>query len=84
MPEHPMPRYFFHVIDGKDIRDTDGTGLAGIAQARDQAVATAGEMIRHDGHTVWNGSPWMMNVTDEHGAAVFTLRFSADDHGTAS
>jgi hypothetical protein len=36
-------------------------------------------MIKHDGDTVWNGSPWMMNVTDETGASVFTIRFSADD-----
>jgi hypothetical protein len=37
-------------------------------------------MIRHDGHTVWNGSDWLMDVTDEAGSRVFTLRFSADDH----
>jgi hypothetical protein len=40
-------------------------------------------MIRHDGHSVWDGSSWLMNVTDETGAAVFTLRFSADDHAKA-
>jgi hypothetical protein len=70
----------FNIRDGKDIHDTEGVVLAGVAEARDQAIATAGDMIKHDGHTVWNGSPWMMNVTDEAGTPVFTLRFSADDH----
>jgi hypothetical protein len=75
-----VPRYFFNVRDGKDLPDHEGVELAGIPQARDQAIATVGEIIKHNGHTVWNGSPWMMNVTDETGASVFTLHFSADDH----
>ena len=76
-----MPRYFFHVQDGKDILDTEGTDLADLTEARNEAIAAAGEMIRSTGHTVWNGSPWLMNVVDEAGAPVFTLRFSADEHG---
>jgi hypothetical protein len=40
----------------------------------------AGEMIRSDGHTIWNGSEWRMDVTDDAGNSVFTLRFSADNH----
>jgi hypothetical protein len=78
-----MPPYFFNIRDGRDIRDTEVVELAGVGEARNQAIRTAGEMIRQDGHTVWNGSPWQMNVTDEAGAAVFTLRFSADDHAKA-
>jgi hypothetical protein len=75
-----VPRYFFNVKDGKDIIDTEGTELAGVAAARDQAIASAGEMIRSDGDTVWNGSDWRMDVTDEAGDRLFTLRFSADDY----
>ena len=76
-----MPRYFFNVKDGKDIPDDEGTELAGVVQARTQAILTAGEMIRSDGATVRNGSDWRMNVTDEAGDRLFTLRFSADDYG---
>ncbi len=32
-----MPRYFFHVHDGHEIRDEDGTELADLAEARAQA-----------------------------------------------
>src|SRR5687768_5540041 len=75
-----MSRYFFNITDGQDIHDTEGTELADIGEARDQAIVAAGEMIKHNGNTVWNGSPWMMNVVDEAGTLVFTLTFSANDH----
>jgi hypothetical protein len=75
-----VPRYFFNVRDGRDIPDTEGTELAGVAEARNQAIVAAGEMIKQDGNTVWNGKGWRMHVTDEAGAPVFTLHFAADDH----
>jgi hypothetical protein len=78
--ESHVPRYFFDVKDGKDIPDTQGIELAGVAEARNQAIASAGEMIRSDGNTVWNGSDWRMDVTDEAGDRLFTLRFSANDY----
>jgi hypothetical protein len=77
-----MPRYFLNIHDGKDCQDLEGVELAGVAEARDQAIVAAGEVLKHN-DTVWNGSDWMMNVTDETGSAVFTLRFSADDHAKA-
>jgi hypothetical protein len=66
-----MPRYFFHIKDGKDITDTEGTELGDIAQARNQAIVAAGEMIRQT-DTVWNGSDWRMDVTDEAFRCVAT------------
>jgi hypothetical protein len=78
-----VPRYFFHVHDGKNIPDPQGVDLPSVAEAREQAIVAAGEMIRSDGHTVWNGSEWRMEVTDDTGGHVFTLRFSADDHAKA-
>ena len=41
-----MPRYFFHVQDGKDIPDTEGTVLADHKAARIEAIATSGAMLR--------------------------------------
>lgn len=77
-----MPRYFFHVADGRDIPDTEGTSLAGPDEARAQALRTAGEILREEGMTFWRGAEWRMEVTDEARRRVFTLRFSADEHGT--
>jgi hypothetical protein len=72
-----VPRYFFHVRDGVDITDVDGTELAGLSQAREQAVVAAGEAIRDMGGRFWAGELWEMNVTDESGATVCALRFTA-------
>jgi hypothetical protein len=75
-----MPRYFFHVIDGVDIPDLEGTLLPGLAEARSQAIVTAGEILKSEGLRFWNGSEWRMKVTDDVGTSVLTLKFSADDH----
>jgi hypothetical protein len=38
----------------------------------------AGGIIKHRSDTIWNGSEWRMNVTDEAGRHVSTLRFAAE------
>jgi hypothetical protein len=37
-----MPRYFFHVIDGREILDYEGTELSDLREARAEAIRTAG------------------------------------------
>jgi hypothetical protein len=78
-----VPRYFFNIHDGKDITDREGVELAGLAEARNQAIVAAAEMIRSDGHTIWDGGECRIDVTDHAGNSVFRLRFSADDHASA-
>jgi hypothetical protein len=78
-----MPRYFFHVIDGRDIIDNVGTVLPGLREARAEAIHTAGAILRDEGDQFWNGTEWQMNVTDAAGHPVLKLRFSADDRGVA-
>jgi hypothetical protein len=72
-----MPRYFFHINDGEDFPDTEGTVLADTAEAHAQAVETAGAMLRDKGKRLWDGPEWRMTVLDEAGQAVCDLRFSA-------
>jgi hypothetical protein len=76
-----MPRYFFHVVDGRDIIDTDGTELSGLREARAEAIRTAGAILRDEGDRFWDGTEWEMNVTDASGQSVLKLRFSADNQG---
>jgi hypothetical protein len=78
-----MPRYFFHVADGADMPDHEGTVLSGIPAARDEAIRTAGEIIKDEGGKFWNGAEWEMTVKNEAGESVLTLRFSADDHSSS-
>ena len=71
-----MPRYYFHVRDGKDHPDREGTEIADPASVRLQAIMTAGEMLRDLGPQ-WDGEDWQMSVADEAGKVVLRLRFSA-------
>jgi hypothetical protein len=78
-----MPRYFFHVIDGHDIIDNEGSEMSSLKEARTEAIRLAGSILRDEGDTFWNGTEWHMNVTDAAGQSVLKLRFSADDQGIA-
>ena len=78
-----MPRYFFQVIDDRDIIDHVGTVFPGLGEARAAAIRTAGAILRDEGDRFWNGTEWRMNVTDAGGHCLLTLRFSADDQGIA-
>ena len=73
-----MPRYFFHVQDGSNFVDEDGTELRGVEEARVQAVVAAGEALKDHAAEFWNNGDWFMKVVDEDGGAVCSLRFSAD------
>jgi hypothetical protein len=73
-----MPRYFFHVVDGKEIIDHDGTELADVAAARAEAIVVSGEMLKDMGGKFWNTGEWQIRVTDEAGDRVCALTFSAD------
>ncbi len=72
-----MPRYFFHVQDGQDIRDNEGTELPSLKAARVAAVQVAGRLLSEHADEVWTSSDWQMDVTDHTGLLLFTLMFSA-------
>jgi hypothetical protein len=71
-----MPRYFFHVQDGRDIPDEDGVTMAGADEARAQAITAAAEALKDLGPGFWQHPEWQMHVTDEQGATVCDLRLS--------
>ena len=72
-----MPRYFFHVDNGKFIADQSGTELPDLAAARREAVRSAGQMIDDTQQSFWEHmTPWNMHVTDSDDRLLFTLSFS--------
>ena len=77
-----MPRYFFNVHDGRDYPDDEGTELPDLAAVRAEALQSSGEMLRDSKGAAdfWSGDDWTMNVTDEAGKTVLTLRFSGTEH----
>jgi hypothetical protein len=74
-----MPRYFFHVIDGTDVRDEDGTELPDIYVAQTEAIRLTGEILRDMGGRFWNGTEWRLEVSDQQGRVLFVLHFSAEE-----
>ena len=73
-----MPRYFFHVVDGYESLDKEGTELPDLTAARNEAVTMSGQILRDGGGaTLWSGTPWRLWVTDGTGATLFTLSFSS-------
>ena len=75
----PVPRYFFQIHDSQTIPDPEGVELPDMAAVRSEAIITAGEMLR-DLDGALSGEEWRMEVTDEGGQPVLTLRFSATEH----
>jgi hypothetical protein len=76
-----MPRYYFHIKDGVDLPDNEGSEFADLDSARSEAVRLSGEILQ-EGHTssLWQGQPWQLQVTDGplgQGRLLFTLNFSA-------
>jgi hypothetical protein len=70
-PETVMPRYFFHLTDGKQVLNNHkGVDLAGNAAAREDAVALARNL--HHGNVMphWNWNGWFVAVLDDHGHQV--------------
>ena len=69
-----MPRYFFHMVG--ESPDSDGAILDNDHAAWAQAVTACGELIRSIDGDMRPGENLHMNVQDELGDTIFSLRFS--------
>jgi hypothetical protein len=72
-----MPRYFFHIEEGEDLPDDEGTELTDATTARAQAIMTAGQILKDLGQQVWDGEAWTMTVVDETGVRICQISFKA-------
>ena len=75
-----VARYFFHILNGEFVSDEVGSEHLDMDAVRQEAIMSAGQMLS-DGDQSWSGEAWQMVVTNEVGAIVYGLRFSADRHG---
>ena len=72
-------RYYFNVLDGKDIIDDEGLELPDLDAVRREAIRASGEMIRDGGPVLWSGQDWRMVVSDQSGREVLVLCFSTTE-----
>ncbi|WP_431312377.1 DUF6894 family protein [Sphingomonas natans] len=68
-----MARYFFHVQT--DVRSTDleGWEFDTPIEARSQAIATCGQMMRDAAEAFWGSRPWSVSVTNAVGLILWEL-----------
>jgi hypothetical protein len=72
-------RYFFTVIDGKLIVDTEGEYCASWGKMREQAIKTAGECLRDMAAKYPSDLEWQLVVTNETNDTVLRLRFALSE-----
>lgn len=68
-----MPRFYFHIRDGRDLLDADGIDLVNEAAAQVEAVRLAGEVLKDEAAHVIQTSAWSLDVADEMGRVVCEL-----------
>jgi hypothetical protein len=66
-----MPRYHFHLTDGKERLDNPKSlELPGNAAAREEALLLARELKQGNLMPGRNWAGWFVEITDEHGQRV--------------
>jgi len=66
-----MPRYFFHLTDGKNVLDNHkGIDLPGNAAAREDALDLARDLKQGETLAGWDWSRWFVVIVDQHGHKV--------------
>jgi hypothetical protein len=74
--EPPMPRYFFHVHDSKDMPDREGTEFPSDEAAKSQAIVLTGELLTDLDGDFW-GHPWILEVVDDSDSLVCEVAITA-------
>jgi hypothetical protein len=66
-----MPRYYFHLTDGKNVLDNHkGIDLAGNAAAREDAAVLARDLKHGKIMPGWKWDGWFVAIMDAHGKKV--------------
>jgi hypothetical protein len=75
--EGEVPRYFFHVHDGCDRPDKEGTDLVDLDSAREEAVRFAAGLLSDHRDEFWQGHEWRIEVANASGRTLLKLQFMA-------
>jgi hypothetical protein len=66
-----MPRYFFHLTDGRTVLNNHkGIDLAGDAAAREDARKLAGDLRRGAIMPGFHWDGWFVAIVDQHGRKI--------------
>jgi hypothetical protein len=70
-----MSLFYFNTHDGITILDKEGTEFDTWEEARLDAIALAGQILKDNPKRIALGHDWRMEVTDETGLVLFRLDF---------
>ena len=76
--ERSVALYYFHMQTGTRDTDDEGIELASPRDARAQAIATCGQMMKDAPEAFWGTRPWSVTVTD--GAGLILWEISMHGH----
>ena len=68
-----MPRYFFHAADGEPIPDHHGSDYESDADARNEALRYAGQILNWKPERLLQTNQSRVEVRDDVGAVLFTV-----------
>ena len=79
-----MKLLFFHVQDYTTQPDIEGTELAGLSEAKYEAVRLAGSMMLNEIEMFLDGKDWSIHVTDAKGSKLFSYTIQGLDPSSAT
>lgn len=71
-----MPRYKFHVSDGRADVTPDEEDLPDVEAARREGIRRAGATLVLDAHILRPDTEWRLEVKDELGLVLYRMDFS--------
>ncbi|WCS24230.1 hypothetical protein LOK46_24300 [Methylobacterium sp. NMS14P] len=74
-----MPRFYFHIRDGRDQFDTDGTELPDEETAHVAAIRLTGAVLQDEARRIATIDCWTMDVTDATGRPVYQVGVNVSD-----
>ena len=70
-----MPRYYFHLRNGLDLVDEEGTEFSDLEAARQYALASIRDLVSSDIRNGWLDLDHAVEIADEAGAALLRMPF---------
>jgi len=70
-----LQRYYFHIVDGRFIKDEEGQEFPGLEEARAEAIASARSIMRE---ALWQGRLPLnecIQIADGNGTILTTVPF---------
>lgn len=74
-----MPRFHFHIQDGRRVSDEEGVELTDLRTARRYALRYLVEILRDSEADFWRDKAFILTTTDDEGHVLFTIDVRASD-----